>query len=116
VHLVLPDRRLFAQTAAEPSASIALKMRGTPAPGQLKAIQHMVASAVEGLEPGSVSIVDESGQLLADGRGEQSGVLSTTANERKRAIEDRTRQEIQDIVASVVGSGRARVRVTAEMN
>lgn len=116
VHLVLPQRRLFAQKAADPSASIVLKVRGTLENGQIKAIQHLVASAVEGLEPGRVSIVDEGGRLLANGRGDTVGAISTTLDERGRAIEERTRAEVEEIVASIVGPGRARVSVAAEID
>ena len=40
-------------------------------PQQIRAIRHLVASAVNGLKPQRVSIVDEAGQLLADGAGDR---------------------------------------------
>src|SRR6516225_8898077 len=67
VHLVMPERTLFARDQAEPSASIVLKVRGALEGQQVRAIRHLVASAVNGLKPARVSIVDEAGQLLADG-------------------------------------------------
>src|SRR5437588_7474805 len=67
VHLVLPERPLFSRDKAEPSASIVLKVRGALEPQQVRAIRHLVASAVNGLKPERVSIVDEAGRLLADG-------------------------------------------------
>ena len=69
VHLVLPERPLFSRDKVEPSASIVLKVRGTLEPQQVRAIRHLVASAVNGLKPQRVSIVDEAGRLLADGSG-----------------------------------------------
>jgi flagellar M-ring protein FliF len=116
VHLVLPQRRLFAKRSAEPSASIVVTVRGTLDKGQIKAIQHLVASAVEELKPGRVSIVDETGRLLANGRGDDANAMSDTLDERGRAIESRMQREIEEIVASVVGADRARVRITAEMD
>ena len=116
VHLVLPQRRLFAQETAEPSASIVLKIRGSLDAGQIKAIQHLVSSGVEGLKPGRVSIVDENGRLLANGSGDSEGGMATSLDERSRTIENRTRREIEEIIASVVGPGKARVRVTAELD
>ena len=67
VHLVLPERPLFSRETPEPSASIVVRVRGALEPQQIKAIRHLVSSAVNGLKPQRVSIVDESGQLLADG-------------------------------------------------
>src|ERR1700712_2638952 len=46
VHLVLPERPLFARDKAEPTASIVLKVRGTLESQQVRAIRHLVASAV----------------------------------------------------------------------
>src|SRR6187551_3707216 len=73
VHLVLPERPLFSREKVEPSASIVLKVRGTLEPQQVRAIRHLVASAVNGLKPQRVSIVDESGRLLADGAASEEG-------------------------------------------
>ena len=67
VHLVLPERPLFSRETPEPSASIVVRVRGALEPQQIRAIRHVVASAVNGLKPQRVSIVDEAGQLLADG-------------------------------------------------
>src|ERR1700726_1945272 len=67
VHLVLPERPLFSREKVEPSASIVLKVRGTLETQQVRAIRHLVASAVNGLKPERVSVVDEAGRLLADG-------------------------------------------------
>src|SRR6478752_7733159 len=69
VHLVLPERALFSRETPEPSASIVVRVRGALEPSQVRAIRHLVASAVNGLKPARVSIVDEAGQLLADGAG-----------------------------------------------
>src|ERR1700731_2199881 len=69
VHLVLPERPLFSRETPEPSASIVVRVRGTLEPHQIRAPPHLVACAGRGLKPQRVSIVDEAGQLLADGAG-----------------------------------------------
>ena len=71
VHLVLPERPLFSRETPEPSASIVVRVRGALEPQQIRAIRHVVASAVNGLKPQRVSIVDEAGQLLADGASQR---------------------------------------------
>jgi flagellar M-ring protein FliF len=74
-----------------------------------------VATAVEGLKPDRVSVVDEAGRLLADGSGDsQDGTIA--AAEKQQGFERRVRQQVEEIVASVVGRGRARVQVAAEMD
>ena len=115
VHLVLPERPLFSREKAEPSASIVLKVRGSLEAQQVRAIRHLIASAVNGLKPQRVSVVDETGRLLADGSGDDSGGGSN-ADERKLTYERRMRDQVEAIVTSVVGPGHARVQLTAEFD
>jgi flagellar M-ring protein FliF len=115
VHLVLPERPLFSRDKVEPSASIVLKVHGTLEPQQVRAIRHLVASAVNGLKPQRVSIVDEAGHLLADGNGDD-GVGEISGDERRSAFEKRLREQIDAIVTSVVGPGRARTQVNADFD
>jgi flagellar M-ring protein FliF len=114
VHLVLPERPLFSRETPEPSASIVLRVRGSLEPQQIRAIRHVVASAVNGLKPQRVSIVDEAGRLLADGAGKDSE--NAVGDERRTAFEKRMRNEVEAIVSSVVGQGRARVQLTADFD
>src|SRR5437868_14973788 len=114
VHLVLPERPLFSRETPEPSASIVVRVRGSLEPQQIRAVRHVVASAVSGLKPQRVSIVDEAGQLLADGAA--SDVDQAVGDERRAGFEKRMRKQVEDIVSSVVGSGRARVQLSADFD
>jgi flagellar M-ring protein FliF len=116
VHLVLPERQLFSRDKAEPSASIVLKVRGALEAQQVRAIRHLVASAVNGLKPARVSVVDETGRLLADGTADELAGGSANADERKLGFERRLREQVESIVTSVVGPGRARVQLTADFD
>lgn len=115
VHLSMPERRLFQKDRQEARASVVLKVRGELDPGQVRAIRHLVASAVDGLRPGKVSLVDETGRLLADGASDEADT-GTLAAERQVSQERRLRSEVEDIVASVVGRGRARVQVSVDLD
>jgi flagellar M-ring protein FliF len=114
VHLVLPERPLFSRETPEPSASIVVRVRGALEPAQIRAVRHLVASAVNGLKPQRVSIVDEAGQLLAD--GSLTDVDQAVGDERRNAFEKRMRRQVEDIVSSVVGQGRARVELSADFD
>jgi flagellar M-ring protein FliF len=115
VHLVLPERPLFSRDKVEPSASIVLKVHGTLEAQQVRAIRHLVASAVNGLKPQRVSIVDEAGRLLADGSGDD-GVGEISVDDRRTSFEKRLRDQVDAIVTSVVGPGRARTQVSADFD
>lgn len=114
VHLVIPERRLFERDREQPRASIVLRLRGELDPAQVRAVRNLVASAVEGLKPDRVSIVDESGRLLADGTGD--GEAAVLAEERRTGVERRMKRHVEEIVGSIVGQGRARVQVAAEID
>src|SRR6187549_3177023 len=114
VHLVLPERPLFSRETPEPSASIVVRVRGSLEPQQIRAIRHVVASAVNGLKPQRVSIVDEAGRLLADGASKDPEIA--VGDERRAAFEKRMRNQVEAIISSVVGAGRARVQLSADFD
>jgi flagellar M-ring protein FliF len=93
-----------------------LKLRGMLDASQVRAIRHLTASAVKGLKPERVSIVNEQGQLLADGAGEEGNAVASGLDDRHAAFERKLREQIESIVMSVVGPGHARVQVSAEVD
>ena len=116
VHLVMPDRPLFSRDKVDATASIVLKVRGTLEPHQVRAIRHLVAGAVNGLRPERVSVVDERGQLLADGASNDPNGSDVSTDERQAAFEKRLRSQVEAIVSSVVGPNHARVQVAADFD
>jgi flagellar M-ring protein FliF len=119
VHLVLPRRELFSRERQEPSASIIIKMRGAErlAKQQVAAVQYLVASAVPGLKPTRVSIVDGDGNLLARGDGDTSeDAIAGNAEERRVNYENRLSRNVEELLERTVGPGRARVDVHADMD
>jgi flagellar M-ring protein FliF len=117
VHLVIPERQIFSRDDQTPSASVVIKTRAVMAHGQVQAIQHLVAAAVASLTPDHVAIVDDRGNLLAGG-DDKTGDGASDANEDQSTndFEERLRQRIESILASVVGPGHVRVQVSADMN
>ena len=116
VHLVLPERQLFARESEQPSASIVLQLRRDAlTPDQVRAIRNLVASATPGLSANRVTILDETGRLLAAAQTED-GAVAEGIDARQAAVEERIRRTVTDIVEGVVGAGNARVQVTAEMD
>jgi flagellar M-ring protein FliF len=116
VHLVLPERELFRRERKDPSASIVLSVRGELSSSEIRAVQHLVASAIEGLTPTRVSIVDDQGNLLASGTEDGDSALAGQADERTLGYENRLRTRVEDMLANIVGAGRARVEVAAEID
>lgn len=118
VHLVLPERSLFEDEQRNPSASVALSLEQgrQPDEGQIQSIRYMVASAIESLEPGGVTIVDSTGRLLArpDGVEGMAGTDESleAANKLEASLEDR----IVELLTPMVGRDNLRARVRAELD
>jgi flagellar M-ring protein FliF len=112
VHIVMPERPMFAAEARKASAAVTVKTRGTLPAGSVQAIRYLVSSSVPELSPESVSIVDQSGALLARA-GEAGGASSGEIEERQAAMEARLRQQIEALVEPIVGEGKVRVEVAA---
>ncbi|MGC1305537.1 MAG: flagellar basal-body MS-ring/collar protein FliF, partial [Caulobacteraceae bacterium] len=116
VHLVMPKRQLFDDDAEAPSASILVATGGGRLGAeQVRAIRNLVAGAVPDLKAERVSITDQQGELLAS-EGD-SGVSPDGAGGSARSqVEDRIRRTVKDLVEGVVGPGKARVQVSAELD
>ena len=115
VHLVLPRRQLFENDGEAPSASVVIGVAGRiPGADQVAAVRNLIAGAVPNLKPDRVTVVDERGKLLAavgDGDGQGSA-----ADTQRNDTEERMRKTIKDLVEGVVGAGKARVQVTADLD
>lgn len=119
VHLVLPKRELFSRERQKPSASVALSMRGGNelSKGEIAAIRNLVASAVPEMDVNQVTVVDNKGKMLARGGDEDDlGMVADTAAEYRVAYERRSREQIESMLEKILGYGRVRAEVTAEIN
>jgi flagellar M-ring protein FliF len=116
VHLVIPQRRLFNQDAATPSAAVAVNLAGRLlGSGQMENISRLVAAAVPGLTVDNVTIIDQNGNLLFDGKG-VGGNAPLMASRVQTKIERDYEKSLTNMLEKVVGPGKVSVQVTALMN
>ena len=112
VHLVLPKRQLFEEEAEQPSSSVNIHVGGRePSAEQVRAIQNLVAGAVPGLKPDRVTVVDQHAKTLSG--GEQGAAAESDS--RKADVEQRIAKQVKSLVEGVVGPGKARINVTADL-
>lgn len=116
VHLVTPDRRLFEQDQAEPSASVVLELKAgeSLSPRQVLAVRHLVASAVERLSPDRVAVLDQSGSMLARPDGEDGGAEGLF--ERQAGFERNIERRVVELLEPLVGVGNVRAQVSARLD
>ena len=85
---------------------------------QVLAVQHLVAAAVPRLSPESVAVLDNRGQLLARGVGEdgQGSMSLQSSNDMRLKFENRLQRSVEELVQQVVGLNRVRAEVSAEID
>jgi len=113
VHLVLPKRQLFEEEAEQPSASITIGVGGRePNAEQVRAMQNLVAGAVPNMRPDRVTVVDQHAKTLSGG---ETG-MAAEADSRKSEVEQRIAKQVKTMIEGMVGAGKARVNVTADLD
>lgn len=119
IHIVIPEKRLFAADQQQPTASVLLKVHpvGSLDRAKIAGITHLVSSAVEGLDPGRVTVLDQTGVLLSVGRGESGlGSASGRQLELQREVEMHLQGKAQSLLDGVLGPNKSIVRVNVELN
>ena len=119
VHLVLPERRLFAARSEGASASVVLKLQ----PGvdfgkrEVAGIVHLVSSAVPGLSKDRVSVVNTDGLTLHRPSSEDTGGggLEETQNQAAREIATNMENHVRTLLERVTGPGGADVRINVDL-
>lgn len=118
VLLAIPPKKTFLEEGDSPSASVVVELRDklNLKVDQVRGIIHLVSSAVEGLEPERVTVVDSRGKVLSKnvvgGLAAASGDMMEFKMSRESAFESR----IEDILSKVVGQGKIIARVNADVN
>jgi flagellar M-ring protein FliF len=99
VHVTFPKESVYleAREPAKASVVVRLKPAAQLVPQNVTAIQHLLASAVEGLSPESVSVLDDTGHLLSR---PHSMLASDGADSSDRLLEMRQSME-RDLVAKI---------------
>lgn len=118
VHIAAAADSAFVRDRRPASASVFVQLK----PGrllsqeQVQAIVNLVASSVPNLEAGQVTVVDQQGQLLSAPQGADELSQRDAHYQLVRQIEDDYVQRIQTLLAPLVGQGRVRAQVVAELD
>ena len=118
VHIVLPRRNLYNRETQPASATVLLRMIGASrlSNGQVSSVRQLVATAVPGLEVDRISIVDDSGTLLAAGGEDTNASGGGLSDVRRVQFETALSRKIEDLLSRVVGFGKVRAEVRVEMD
>jgi flagellar M-ring protein FliF len=118
VHLVMPERRLFAAKSESASASVILKLRPGREFGkrEVGGIVHLVTAAVPSLSKDRVSVVSTDGVTLHQPDSEGASPLDDTHNEQARDMAQTMENHVRTLLERIAGFGRVDVRVNIELS
>ena len=118
VHLAMPKQSAFIRDNKGASASVLLHLFGGQVleAGQASAIVHLVASSVPNLTASEVTLIDQHGRLLSSGDDQAAGAQAATQYNHSRRIEENYKQRIEDLLTPLVGHGRVRAEVVADID
>ena len=117
VHLTFPKDSVFVESRQPAKASVLLNLRHSAslAPENIAAIAHLVASAVEGLSPQQVTIVDSYGDLLNKPRSADGlGSASDSQFEYQVNVEHELTKKLNETLDPILGVGNYRTGVSVE--
>ncbi len=118
VHLVLPKESLFQDRTQPAKASVLVKLNTGKrlSESSVSGIVHLVASAVEGLDPNNVTVTDASGTLLSVLQGSSDEALNRTQLAARTQMEKDLSSKVARILEPVVGVGKVRADASVVMD
>ncbi len=120
VQIVTPEERLFTERQQEPTASIFLNLapNRTLQPKQIKAIQHLIARSVEGLNPENITILDQSANNL--GLVEEADVATTDLSAAqfglRSQVERHVHKKLEAMFDRIAGVGNFAISVSVDLD
>lgn len=118
VHLAIPRESAFVRDTQQPSASVFIDVySGLELKKQtIAAIVNLVASSIPNLSASRVTVVDQDGQLLNEGGGQTLFTDTERFLDYRQNLERQYAQKIQDILTPLLGYGRVRAKVSADID
>lgn len=118
VHLALPKPSVFLRDSHRATASVMLQLYPGRVldQGQVGAIVHLVASSVPDLGASDVTVVDQAGSLLSSPDDNSESAISNRQLEYTHKLEEGYQRRIVELLEPLVGAGRVRATVTADVD
>jgi flagellar M-ring protein FliF len=111
VNLVMPHESLFTEQERPAKASVLVRPRnGHLSERSLKAITYLVASSVDTLQPGNVTVIDADGNVPMIIQGGVKPGSSEGASEYERALD----QKLEATLAPILGANHFVAKATVE--
>ncbi|MEK1908309.1 MAG: flagellar basal-body MS-ring/collar protein FliF [Pseudomonas sp.] len=118
VHLAIPKSSVFVRDERKPTASVLVELYPGRSlePSQVMAIVNLVATSVPELTKSQVTVVDQKGTLLSDQQELSELTMAGKQFDYSRRMESMFTQRVDSILQPVLGSGRYKAEVSADVD
>jgi flagellar M-ring protein FliF len=118
VHLAIPKQSVFVRDHRKPRASVFLELYAGSAmhKDQVEAIVNLVSSSISEMDKGSVSVVDQKGNLLSKIENDSQGLLATKQLQYTEQVEDSIGSRVNSILKPVLGIENYKAEVSADID
>jgi flagellar M-ring protein FliF len=118
VHLAMSRQSAFVSDRRPGSASVFLQIKAGRRidEEQVQAIANLVASSIPELAASQVTVVDQAGRLLSAPNTDSDTAMRDKMFEFAHRLEESYAQRIQEMLTPLVGPGRVRAQVVAQVD
>ncbi|CCK75389.1 MAG: flagellar M-ring protein FliF [Oleispira antarctica] len=118
VHLAIPKQSVFVRDHRQPRASVFLELYAGAAlhKDQVEAIVNLVSSSISEMDKGSVSVVDQKGNLLSKIEHDSQELLATKQLQYTERVEDSISSRVNSILKPVLGIENYKAEVSADID
>ena len=118
VHIVMASKSIFQENEEPATASVVIKLYPGRklANNKVQAIVHLLSSAISGLQPENVTVVDNNGNMLTR---INNGDLETSTDDQmsyQSKLENNLENRVKSMLETALGKAKATVRVSCAMD
>jgi flagellar M-ring protein FliF len=118
VHLSIPESSPFVSERKPPSASVVLDVeRGvTMTPEEIRGMQSLVSSSVDGMRSHHVVVIDSRGKKLSENDGDQMSTETANRIALETKLNSQYEKKVEEILSRVIGEGKVIAKVSLKMD
>jgi flagellar M-ring protein FliF len=118
IHLSIPESSPFVSERKPPSGSVVLDVeRGVTMTGdEIKGIQSLVSSSVDGMRSHNVVVIDSRGKKLSENDGDQMSTETANRIALETKLNAQYEKKVEEILSRVIGEGKVIAKVALKMD
>lgn len=118
IHLSIPESSPFVSERKPPSASVVLDVdRGvTMTSEEVKGIQSLVSSSIDGMRSYHVVVIDSRGKKLSENDGDQMSTETASRIALETKLNAQYEKKVEEILSRVIGEGKVIAKVALKMD